>query len=974
MSISRKTRNKFRIMPTRTCEKCNKTFKFKDAYDKHMNRKIACNGTNMHEDIISLKQEIDGLKKVVLKIENNHKNINKTDKTNKMSVTNKFIKFINTEKSINQSKVNTKLLKQICDKFKIKYNAKKRTKKYYHDLLGDYFKDNVGELNLELFKVALYKEKKQSKKKEDDINEEKTEELVMSNNKGNAVVSCVNSCHNILRNNDSIVGEKAMHDIMRILFLKFIEPLITINHETGIDLLNVKYYKDDDYYEEGMEQLAKFSTFIENSTTDNDMKNNGKNLWKTILANHPMTKNIFKLDDFFNCKTTTLRLLIDKVFKTLSNSKFDDLDNDVKGKIYEEFLNGYNNNAGKSFGQYFTTRNYIKLIFNQILKETINSYKQKEQLDVLDPCMGTAGFLTETIKLFPNSILYGCEIESETYNYALMNLILTTGELKSTNFNCCDSIVKCKPLEKVDFIPTNPPYGTKMNYVDLSNKYKEEYKEQKVPEFKNIYPVKTNDGVALFLQLLVHKLKVGGLCIAIVPNGQILFGKNFTKLRKYIMSKCHIEKIIYAPGGVFKHAGVKTAVLYLIKTAGENKNMNIKFMETTKQLTEPKLIDTIGINAENNWSWDASYYKAQEIPDWGDCEWKPIGDICESKNGNALKKSNIVAGEFPVIGGGQKPMGYHNRFNTEANAILCSSSGAYSGYISKYTKRVWKSDCFSIKPNEKIINKMYIYLYLKYNQNKIYKFQTGAGQPHVYWNDLKKLKIPVPSLEVQQKIVDELEKLEKSKDLTKQQIQMMILNLEQYRKHTNPPFAKYKEQIKWKKLGDICEIKSGSLQSTKNINGDYAFITASKEFKTHNSYDYDCEAVVYATGSEGSLCNSFYVNGKFTASTLTLVFTKPKKSKLKYIKYYLDYNKKNILILFKKGSSKKTISKENLSSFKIPVPSLEVQQEFIKFYETKEQKINEILSNIQMLENHIVCMDDLGRNIIEDIISNDGSS
>ena len=71
---------------------------------------------------------------------------------------------------------------------------------------------------------------------------------------------------------------------------------------------------------------------------------------------------------------------------------------------------------------------------------------------------------------------------------------------------------------------------------------------------------------------------------------------------------------------------------------------------------------------------------------------KTLGESCKFKNGKAIKKNTLIEGEYPVIGGGQKPMGFHNEYNTNENTILCSSSGAYAGFISKYDKKVWASD------------------------------------------------------------------------------------------------------------------------------------------------------------------------------------------------------------------------------------------------------------------------------------------
>jgi len=133
---------------------------------------------------------------------------------------------------------------------------------------------------------------------------------------------------------------------------------------------------------------------------------------------------------------------------------------------------------------------------------------------------------------------------------------------------------------------------------------------------------------------------------------------------------------------------------------------------------------------------------------------KILGEVCEFKNGKNITKQYLIEGEYPVIGGGKNPMGFHNEYNTHENTILCSSSGAYAGFISKYNKKVWASDCFSIIPKNDSINNTYLYYLLKTIQDKIYQLQNGSAQPHIYSKDLHKLKFPIPSLERQQEIVE----------------------------------------------------------------------------------------------------------------------------------------------------------------------------------------------------------------------------
>lgn len=81
------------------------------------------------------------------------------------------------------------------------------------------------------------------------------------------------------------------------------------------------------------------------------------------------------------------------------------------------------------------------------------------------------------------------------------------------------------------------------------------------------------------------------------------------------------------------------------------------------------------------------------------------------------------------------------------------------------------------------------------------------------------------------------------------------------------------------KIGQLFNIERGNLQSEKNEDGEYNFITASSEWKTHIEYTHECEAIIFAFGAAGSLGKTHYVNGKFIASNLCFILT-PKKNRV----------------------------------------------------------------------------------------------
>ena len=65
-------------------------------------------------------------------------------------------------------------------------------------------------------------------------------------------------------------------------------------------------------------------------------------------------------------------------------------------------------------------------------------------------------------------------------------------------------------------------------------------------------------------------------------------------------------------------------------------------------------------------------------------------------------------------------------------------------------------------------------------------------------------------------------------------------------------------------IGKLFDLEKGSLQSSKCTEGEYTFITAAEEWKTHNEYSHECEALIFAAAASGSLGRTHYINDKFT--------------------------------------------------------------------------------------------------------------
>ncbi len=149
-----------------------------------------------------------------------------------------------------------------------------------------------------------------------------------------------------------------------------------------------------------------------------------------------------------------------------------------------------------------------------------------------------------------------------------------------------------------------------------------------------------------------------------------------------------------------------------------------------------------------------------------------ISEIANVQKGTPITNAKVKNGNIPVIAGGQAPACFHDVANREGNIITVSASGAYAGFVNYFFDQIFASDCNTIKSkDENIISTKLIFEFLKNIQADIYTLQRGQAQPHVYGNDLENIKIPLPPKDVQEKIVAEIEKIEKNEKKNKREIE-----------------------------------------------------------------------------------------------------------------------------------------------------------------------------------------------------------
>ena len=122
-------------------------------------------------------------------------------------------------------------------------------------------------------------------------------------------------------------------------------------------------------------------------------------------------------------------------------------------------------------------------------------------------------------------------------------------------------------------------------------------------------------------------------------------------------------------------------------------------------------------------------------------------------------------------------------------------------------------------------------------------------------------------------------------------------------------------------IDKLFNLEKGELQSTKCTPGNFDFITAAEDWKTHNEYTHEYEALIIAVAASGSLGRTHYVDGKFIASDLCFILTpkNEKKYPLNLSFYYFVFNsiRSNLVAATKSGTSKESINQTNLKKYKL---------------------------------------------------------
>jgi type I restriction-modification system DNA methylase subunit/restriction endonuclease S subunit len=814
----------------------------------------------------------------------------------------------------------------------------------------------------------------------------KTEEV--KNDNKTTLINVFKNCLNILRDNEALTGDKALRNMSYLLILKLIEPHIG----NKIDIDNYEYdfsYLDNELIEKQKNTLLEIVRFSNLSKVkEDDIPNMLKYLWDDILSYHPATKKLFLKDKGFDIQhKSTYKKLIEKLNSIdLSKTEYD-----VLGDAYEEVIKDVM--TGKVLGQFFTQplvkKMMVKLIDPQIYPDG--------KIDTCgDPTMGTGGFLITYLKnileqataknikpdweFIKTEGLYGKEIESDTYQLAVSNMLISSGHMFE-QLDKGDSI-RDPITRKFDNILSNPPFGIKgFNYNEITSNLKLEY-----------VPIKTENAISLFIQAIIYMLKINGKCAVVLPDGQDLFSKSnktLIAIREYLMKSCDLKEIIYLPSGIFTNTTIKTCVFYFIKKKEGNdvletkikisktqketgrdykfskihQTTNVKFYDYNPYEDVKNLLAEVPIEkiANNSYSLNYTEYIKDETEDEKYDEEiivKTLGEVCKF-----LPKSKRQAsygekyGEYPFYTSSQICSKYCNEYDYEDECLIIGTGGtANIKYSSKFS---CSTDNFVIKINTGQLVK-YIYYYLSINIEVLQKGFIGVGIQHISKEYISNIKILTPSLERQQEIVKYLDFIYEKANKTsnkkiaelKQLNELCLNNQKMYGDNMvkelreisiiNPENMKSGQYTEINYI-DIASVKGGQILELQKLTNDFpsrAKRIVKKGDILYSSVRPNLKGYVYISDDIN--------NGIASTGFADIRVKEPNTILSKYLYYIMtsDYITDD-LISKAKGAQYPAVSFDDFETIKISIPSLEKQKEIIEYCENNDKLIKQLEKEIE---------------------------
>ncbi|MBP3854409.1 MAG: restriction endonuclease subunit S [Ruminiclostridium sp.] len=357
-------------------------------------------------------------------------------------------------------------------------------------------------------------------------------------------------------------------------------------------------------------------------------------------------------------------------------------------------------------------------------------------------------------------------------------------------------------------------------------------------------------------------------------------------------------------------------------------------------------------------------------------EYVKLGDVCSVTKGRTpIQKA--IPGEYPlVVTTSERKSCNTYQFDKPAVCIPLVSSRGHGVaslnhvYFQSGKFALGNILCAVIPNDENILSANFLYHYLEYKKDfLLVPLMKGGANVSLHIDDIQRVNIPLPPIEVQNKTIEILDKfIELSEALTKE----LLLRQNQYKYYRDRLLsldvhkeAKY-EQL-WKTVGELFEIRNGLNKEKEAFGKGKPIINFTDVYKNRwlakgsfsGLVDVSPVEIERYSAKKGDV---FFTRTSETkedigmSSTLIedvpdCVFSgfvlraRPKTNLLlpKFCAYYFStHNVRKQIVKYASFTTRATTTGDKLSKIKIPVPPLEEQERIVSILDRFDKLCNDI--------------------------------
>lgn len=170
----------------------------------------------------------------------------------------------------------------------------------------------------------------------------------------------------------------------------------------------------------------------------------------------------------------------------------------------------------------------------------------------------------------------------------------------------------------------------------------------------------------------------------------------------------------------------------------------------------------------------AALYEIFSRADERGWRWVRLGDVGKYVNGRAFKPEEWENEGLPIIRiqnltNKEAPFNYYSKpveekYLVKNGDLLISWSATLGAFIWEREKAVLNQHIFKVIENKKLIQRAFLFYIVKYVLYNIQKETHGSTMKHITKKKFENIKIPLPPLEEQRRIVARLDQLQQQID------------------------------------------------------------------------------------------------------------------------------------------------------------------------------------------------------------------